>query len=68
MNANAQTILSSFDLLPPAAKQEVAFEILRRTKDFNFPPLTNDELIANAEAVFLELDQREREDEQSESR
>lgn len=68
MNANAQKILSSFDLLSPAAKQEVAFEILRRTKDFNFPPLTNDDLIANAEAIFLELDQRELEDEQSESR
>ena len=68
MNVNAQKILSSFDLLPPATKQEVAFEILRRTKDFNFPPLTDDDLIANAEAVFLELDQRELEDEQSESR
>lgn len=68
MNPNAQTILSSFDLLPLAAKQEVAFEILRRTKDFDFPPLTDDELVANAEAVFLELDQQELTHEQSESR
>jgi hypothetical protein len=28
--------------------------------DFEFPPLTDDELIDNAEAIFLELDQRER--------
>jgi hypothetical protein len=68
MNANAQKILSSFDLLPPTAKQEVAFEILRRTREFDFPPLTDDDLIANAEAVFLELDQQELADEQSKSR
>jgi hypothetical protein len=68
MNANAQKILSSFDLLPPSAQQEVAFEILRRTRDFNLPPLTDDDLIANAEAAFLELDQQELADEQSKSR
>jgi len=54
--------------LPEAAKFEVAIEILRRTKDFEFPPLTDDELVANAEAIFLEFDQREMNDERPESR
>ncbi len=63
MNTQAQNILSSFDSLPEVTKHEVALEILRRTKDFDFPSLTDDELVANAEAVFLELDRREMNDE-----
>jgi len=66
MNTQAQNILSSFDSLPEAAKHEVALEILRRAKDFDFPSLTDDELMANAEAVFLELDRREMNDEDPE--
>jgi hypothetical protein len=46
----------------------VAFEILRRTKDFEFPPMTDDELTENAEAIFLELDRREMNNELPESR
>jgi hypothetical protein len=59
MSITAQQLLASFDALPETGKFEVALEILRRTKDFKFPPLTDDELIDNAEAVFLELDRRE---------
>jgi len=68
MSTNAQQLLASFDALPEAAKFEVAIEILRRTKEFEFPPLTDDELVANAEAIFLEFDQREMNDERPESR
>jgi hypothetical protein len=72
MNTQTQDILSSFDALPEVAKYEVALEILRRTKELEFPPLTDDDLVANAEAVFLELDRREMpkevNDERSESR
>jgi hypothetical protein len=68
MSTNAQQLLASFDALPEAAKFEVAVEILRRTKGFEFPPLTDNELVANAEAIFLELDQREMNDEHPESR
>jgi len=67
MSTTAQQLLSSFDALPETVKLEVAFEILRRTKDFEFPPLTDDELIDNAEAIFLELDQREMNNELPES-
>ena len=68
MSTKAQAVLTSFDALPEAGKYEVALEILRRTKEFEFPPLTDDSLIANAEALFLELDQREINDERPESR
>ena len=68
MSTTAQQLLASFDALPDAAKYEVALEILRRLKGFDFPPLTDEELAANAEALFLELDEREMNDERSESR
>jgi len=68
MSTTAQQLLASFDALPETVKFEVAFEILQRTKDFEFPPLTDDELIANAEAIFLELDQMEMNNELPESR
>lgn len=59
MTTNTQELITSFDALPEVAKFEVAAEILRRTRDFKFPPLTDDELVANAESLFLEYDQRE---------
>lgn len=67
MSTTAQQLLATFDALPETVKFEVAFEILRRTKDFEFPPLTDDELVANAEATFLELDRREMNNELPES-
>jgi hypothetical protein len=67
MSITAQQLLASFDALPETVKFEVALEILRRTKDFEFPPLTDDELIDNAEAIFLELDRREMNNELPES-
>jgi hypothetical protein len=60
MSTTSQQFIASFDALPETVKFEVAFEILRRMKDFDLPPLTDDELLANAEATFLELDQREK--------
>jgi len=68
VNTQTQEILSSFDALPEVAKYEVAVEILRRTKGIEFPLLTDDDLVANAEAIFLGLDQREVNDERPESR
>ena len=67
MSTTAKQLLASFDALPETIKFEVAYEILRRTKDFEFPPLTDDELVANAEATFLELDRREMNNELPES-
>jgi hypothetical protein len=55
----AWQLLASFDALPEKVKFEASFEILRRTKNFEFPPLPDDELVADAEAVFLKLDRME---------
>jgi hypothetical protein len=55
MSTTAQELFTSFGALPEAVKFEVTFEILRRTKNFEFPPLTDDDLVANAEETFLEL-------------
>jgi hypothetical protein len=43
----------------------VAAEIIRRTMAFDLPALTDEELVLNAEELFLELDRQEAPDEQS---
>jgi len=61
MSTTVEDILDSFDHLSEAEKRELVSEILRRTTAMSFPPLTDEELILNAETLFLELDQRESE-------
>ncbi|MFN8626388.1 MAG: hypothetical protein U0587_10480 [Candidatus Binatia bacterium] len=63
MTAAAKTILESFDELPEREKREVASAILRRTLRFDFPPLTGEDLVAQADELFRELDAREASDE-----
>ena len=59
MSITVEDILDSFDHLSEAEKRELVSEIIRRTIDMSFPSLTDEELVLNAEALFLELDQRE---------
>jgi hypothetical protein len=59
MTSSVQQLLHSFDLLPEADQRELAWEILRRTVNFDLPPLSDEELVLSAEALFLELDGRE---------
>jgi hypothetical protein len=59
MGASVQDLLQSFDSLSESEKKEVASEILRRSVKFDLPPLSDEELVANAELLFLELDRRE---------
>jgi hypothetical protein len=68
MSIAAEQLLKEFESLPDSDKHEVASEILRRVFKIDYTPLSDDELILNAEAVFLELDQREIRDERPESR
>lgn len=65
MNVTVQSFLDSFDKLPPLKKWQVASEIIKRTKSFEFPQLTDEELVFAADALFLELDSREANDEQT---
>ena len=62
MTATVQNMIQSFERLSDAEKREVATEILRRSLQFDFPPLTDNEFVLSAEEVFLELDKRESED------
>jgi hypothetical protein len=59
MALSAQQIIESFEGLPESEKQRVAYEILRRSIYVDVPPLTDEELVAAAEDVFLALDARE---------
>jgi hypothetical protein len=59
MTPTAENIIKTFDKLPPTEQREVATEILRRTVEVQFPPLSDEELTLNAEEIFLELDRRE---------
>jgi hypothetical protein len=59
MTTETQHLLDSFDLLSEAEKQIVICELLRRMRDFDLPALSDEELVANAEDLFLELNRRE---------
>jgi hypothetical protein len=59
MTALAQEILNSFDKLPDTEQLEIALEILKRLVNFDFPPLTDEDLVLNAEELFLILDHQE---------
>jgi hypothetical protein len=59
MTALVQELLNTFDRLTGSERLELVLEILKRTVDLDFPPLSDEDLVVNAERIFLELDQRE---------
>jgi hypothetical protein len=59
MTTATQHLLDTFDLLSGEEQQAVACEILRRLRDVDLPPLSDEELVSSAEALFLDLDRRE---------
>lgn len=63
MSIPVQHLLQSFDLLPEADKREVAAEIIRRSLNLGFLPLSDEELVSIADGLFLELDRQESTDE-----
>lgn len=63
MTVSGKRILESFDELPETEKREVASAILRRALRFDTPPLTDEDLVAQANDLFRELDTREASDE-----
>ena len=65
MTILVQEILKTFDKLPNTEQIEIALQILRRLADSDFPPLTNEDLVLNAEELFLALDQQEADYEKS---
>jgi hypothetical protein len=65
MTNSAKDILDSFDELPDTEKREVARAILRRALRFDTPPLSEEDLVAQADELFRDLDSRETSDQQS---
>ena len=51
MTDSAKSILESFDGLSETDKREVARTILRRALRFDIPPLTDDDLVAQADEL-----------------
>jgi hypothetical protein len=62
VGVSVRTLLDSFDELSAADQHKVAVEILRRTAQFSIDELPEESLIAAADAIFRELDEREAED------
>lgn len=65
MITTAQDVLEKFVQLPVSEKKKVVSVILRESLDTETPVLSEDELVFNAEEIFLELDRREAEDGES---
>lgn len=59
MVAAARQFLEAFEALPQPAKQEVLDEILRRAALEHHGLPTDEELVAAADAAFLQLDREE---------
>lgn len=68
MSTATQSILESFNQLPEPEKRELAAEIIRWTANLDFPPLTDKDLVATADELFLDLDRAEVKDAKSKSR
>ena len=65
IGTTVEEFLKSFDLLPEDERHRVAKEILLRSLKLDSAPVTDEELVLNAEQVFLELEGRELEHGQS---
>ena len=52
-------LIETFDHLPETDKRSAASEILRRSVKLDLPPLADQDFVAAAEMVFLELDREE---------
>ncbi len=63
MTTVVQELLKTFDQLTESERLELALEILKRVIHLDFPPLSDEDLVLNAEGLFLELDKQESADE-----
>lgn len=61
MTQNAKSVLDAFDSLPVAEREQVMVELMRRAALGDHEAPSEDELIAAADRIFLELDRHERE-------
>ena len=59
MTAQVRELLQTFEGLSNSEQWEFAFEIIRRTVQFDFPPLQDADFVDYAEELFVALDQEE---------
>ena len=59
MTAIGKHILEDFESLPDVEKREVLSNLLRISQVIDFPELSDEEMLAAADAVFLEYDRVE---------
>lgn len=67
MMTTAQDVLNQYVQLPIAEKRKVISALLRESLDIEIetPEMSDEELVFNAEELFLELDRREAENGES---
>jgi hypothetical protein len=59
MTALVEEILNTFDRLTDSERIELVLEILKRTIDLDLSLLSDEDLVLNAEEIFIELDKQE---------
>jgi hypothetical protein len=59
MTTLVQELLNTFDRLTDSERLDLVLEILKRTVDLDFSPLSDEDLVMNAEGLFLDLDEEE---------
>jgi hypothetical protein len=59
MTALGKHIIEDFATLPDPEKREVLANLLRISRQIEYPEVSDEELVAAADEVFLEYDRRE---------
>lgn len=59
MTATGRHIVEDFEKLPDVEKREVLADILRISTHLDYPEVSEGELVAAADTIFLEYDRRE---------
>ncbi len=59
MTAAGKDILQNFESLPDLEKREVLANLLRVSREIDYPVVEDEDLVASADAIFAEYDRRE---------
>ena len=59
MTAAGKHIVEDFESLPDPEKREVLASLLRLSRSIDYPDVSDEELVASADALLLEYDRRE---------
>lgn len=59
MTTAGKHIVQDFEILPDSEKREVLANLLRISREIEYPAISDEELTASADAIFAEYDRRE---------